>query len=257
MKSLIIFLLFAFSNHLFALGQTGHRVTGEIAERHILPQTKKALKNILGNEGLAEVSTYADEMRSSPNEYWNKTARPYHYVTVPKGKTYQQVGAPEKGDAVFALNKLSKVVKDSASTKAEKSDAIKFIVHIIGDLHQPLHAGNGLDYGGNDHKIKFYGRDTNLHRLWDTGLIEREHLSFSEWTEWLDRDISDKDIAQWRDNDPIVWIEESIKLRDTIYPKEDSIGYTYQYENMPIIKKRLKQAGIRIAFYLDKLFETK
>ena len=243
-------------NKVNALGQTGHRITGELAERHINSHTKKALKSILGNVTLAEVSTWADEMRSDPAEFWQKTASPYHYVTVPKGKTYSEVGAPKQGDAVVALNKFSKILKNSQSSKADKALAVKFIVHIIGDLHQPLHAGNGLDRGGNQIKLKFYRKETNLHRVWDTDLIERRHLSFTEWTNWLDKEISVSDIKKWGTNNPLVWIKESVKIRDVVYPKEESIGYAYQYKNMPVIKMRLKQAGIRIAYYLDELFKS-
>ncbi|PHS13798.1 MAG: S1/P1 Nuclease [Kangiella sp.] len=256
MKFISICLLLICTTNVLALGQTGHRVTGELAERHINDHTKKALKAILGYETLAEASTWADEMRTDPAEFWQKTASPYHYVTVPKGKTYSEVGAPKQGDAVFALNKFSKIVKNKSSTKEEKSLALKFIVHIIGDLHQPLHAGNGEDHGGNWVKLKFYRKDTNLHRIWDTNLIERRHLSFTEWTNWLDKEISPSDIKKWETNNPLVWIKESVKIRDVVYPKEESIGYAYQYKNMPVIKMRLKQAGIRIAYYLDELFKS-
>ncbi len=261
MKSYVLYLTLAFSSlimssNIKALGQTGHRITGELAEIHINAHTKKALKSILGHKTLAEVSTWPDEMRSNPDEFWQKTASPYHYVTVPKGKTYSEVGAPKQGDSVYALNKFSKVIKNKNSSIEEKALAVKFIVHIIGDLHQPLHAGNGLDRGGNQVKLKFYNKETNLHRLWDTDLIERRRLSFTEWSNWLDKEISPSDITSWKTNDPMVWIEESIKIRDEIYPKEDSIGYDYLYKNMPVIKTRLKQAGIRIAYYLDELFKN-
>lgn len=261
MKNLVFCLIFASTTGIIAskvnaLGQTGHRVTGELAERHISQHTKNALKNILGYETLAEASTWVDEMRTDPAEFWQKTANPYHYVTVPQGETYVEVGAPKQGDAVFALTQYSKVIKNKESSKKEKALAIKFIVHIIGDLHQPLHAGNGTDHGGNKVKLKFYREDTNLHRIWDTNLIERRRLSYTEWSNWLDKEISPNDIKLWKTNDPIVWIEESIKIRDAVYPKDESIGYTYLYENMPVIKNRLKQAGIRIAYYLDELFST-
>jgi hypothetical protein len=126
-----------------AWGQTGHRVTGAIAEQYLTDDAKAAIKQLLPNESLAEASTYADEMRSNPGEFWQKEARPYHYVTVPKGKHYHDVGAPEEGDAFTALQKFSKIVKDETAPLEERQRALRFIVHIIGDLHQPLHAGNG------------------------------------------------------------------------------------------------------------------
>ena len=255
MKLSLFLILMSFSSVISALGQTEHRITGEIAERHINEHTKQAIRDIIGYESLAEASNYADEMRSNPAEYWQKIAGSYHYVTIPKGKTYNEVGAPPKGDAVLALNKFAKTLRDPNSSRADKALALKFAIHIIGDLHQPLHAGNGTDRGGNDIKLKFFGKDTNLHRLWDKGLTSQRQLSYTEWSNWLDKEITSEDIKSWQTSDPLVWIEESVKIRDTIYPKKDSLSYDYLYHNLPIIKRRLKQAGIRMAFYLDELFK--
>ena len=255
MKLHLSLFLMVLSTGVFALGQTEHRVTGEIAERHINDRTKQAIKAIIGYESLAEASTYVDEMRSDPAIYWQKIATPYHYVTIPTGKTYQQVGAPNEGDAVFALNKFAKILRDPNADKADKALALKFTIHIIGDLHQPLHVGNGTDRGGNDVKLKFFGKDSNLHRVWDKGLTGQRDLSYTEWSNWLDQTITSKDIQAWQTNDPLIWIAESAKIRDSIYPKKDSVGYDYLYNNLPIIKRRLKQAGIRMAFYLDQIFK--
>ena len=243
--------------HVYSLGQTGHRVTGAIAERHLKPHTKKAIKAILGNESLAEASTYADDMRANPSEFWQKIASPYHYVTVPPGKHYHQVGAPPQGDSLVALEKFSNMLKSSKTSKEDKALALRFIVHIIGDLHQPLHVGNGKDRGGNEFIVSFFDKVSNLHRVWDTDLIEKENLSYTEWVDWLDKQITKNDIKNWKSNDPIVWIKESGELRDKVYPKQKRIGYDYVYKFTPIIKLRLKQAGIRIAYFFDKLFEKK
>jgi hypothetical protein len=258
MRWQLTFLLFVFyTAEVLALGQTGHRITGKIAEQHLTDKTKKALFQILGNESLAEASTYVDEMRSAPDEFWQKTASSYHYVTIPDGKSYHDVGAPTKGDAVFALKKYSQIVQDPLASKQNKILAIKFIVHLIGDLHQPFHVGNGTDRGGNEVKINFFGRDSNLHYIWDTGMLSRSQLSYSEWSEWLSKQITDKDVKQWSNVDPEVWIKESQSIRQKVYPETDSVEYEYLYNNLPILKIRLKQAGIRMAAYLNGLFEEK
>lgn len=243
-----------FSSQLFAWGQTGHRVTGKIAEAYLSPQAKAQIALILPNESLAEASTYADEQRSNPAQFWQETASLYHYVTVPKGKTYRQVGAPEQGDAATALARFSQILQSETSSIAEKQLALRFIVHIIGDLHQPLHAGNGTDKGGNDHKVKFFWQDSNLHRVWDSGLIDRHKLSYREWADWLGRKISKKQAAQWNQDGIERWIAESARLRDGLYPKEDQISWQYLYDHMPTVKLRLQQAGVRIAAYLNQLF---
>jgi hypothetical protein len=243
-----------------ALGETGHRVTGAIAENYLTEQTKAALVNILGTESLAEISTYADEMRSSPEHFWQKVASPYHYVTVPKGKNYEDVGIPKQGDAFWALNMYSKMVNNPKSTPADKVLAIKMIVHLIGDLHQPLHVGNGLDRGGNSVKLKYFNRTTNLHSVWDSKMIDDTKLSFTELTLWLNEKITKDHLKAWSNIDPLIWIKESAEMRETIYPKDladPSLGYKYKYEQLPKLKVQLQKSGVRIAAYLNNLLKKK
>lgn len=245
----------AISFQALSWGQTGHRVTGAIAEQYLTPEAQTAISQLLINEDLAEASTYADEMRSDPSEFWKKTANPWHYVNVFDGKTYSDVAPPPEGNAVTALEMFSKQLKSKQSSIAEKQLALRFIVHIIGDLHQPFHAGNGTDRGGNDVKLKFFWEDSNLHRVWDSGLIDRQQLSYTEWTHILSRKISHVQATQWMEVDPKVWIAESAKLRASLYPDGEELSWDYQYQNLPFVKQRLQMGGVRIAAYLNNLFK--
>ncbi|MEP1384172.1 MAG: S1/P1 nuclease [Paraglaciecola sp.] len=236
-------------------GQIGHRVTGTIAENYLTAEAKLVIATILPNETLAEASTWPDEMRSNPSEFWKKTAGPYHYVTIPDGKTYGEVGAPEQGDGFSALQAFTKQLKSDKTTIEQKQLALRFIIHIIGDLHQPFHAGNGTDRGGNDVKLKFFWQDSNLHRVWDSGLIDSQQLSYTEWSAILLAKISKQQAQQWMDVDPHIWIAESAKLRAKLYPDSDEISWDYQYQNLPIVKERLQMGGVRIAAYLNELFK--
>jgi hypothetical protein len=220
---------------------------------HLTDPAKIAVAAILPNESLAEASTWADEMRSNPSEFWQKQAGPYHYVTVPKGN-YHMGLAPPQGDAYLALVFFTEELKDPASSLAEKQLALRFIIHIIGDLHQPLHAGNGKDRGGNDVKVRFFGKDTNLHRVWDTELLEKRNLSYSEWSQWLSVKITPQMRDQWQKASPIDWINESVRLRDTLYPQSSNLSWDYLYQHMPTVKLRLQQAGVRIASYLNEVY---
>ena len=247
--------LSAYSSVVHAWGQTGHRVTGKIAELYLTPEARASINLILENESLAEVSTYADENRSNPDEFWQKVAGPFHYVTVPKGKTYQEVGAPPQGDSYTAILMYSDVLKDSKASREDKQLAIKMLVHIIGDLHQPLHAGDGTDRGGNDVKVEFFWSDSNLHRVWDSGLIDRKQLSFTEWYEFLAPKISDDLAKKWHTTDPLVYIQESAEIRDTIYPDSDKLSWQYLYDHTPVMNTRLQQAGVRIAAHFNDIFK--
>lgn len=246
-------LIFTSIQNAHAWGQTGHRITGQIAELYLTPEAKAALVAILGTESLAEASTYADEMRSNPDHFWQKVAGPFHYVTVPAGKTYAQVGAPEKGDSVTALKMYSDILMNAKASITDKQLAVKMIVHIIGDLHQPLHAGNGTDRGGNDVKLEFFWESSNLHRVWDSGLIDRKQLSFTEWTQFLAPKISQQDAKNWMITDPQIYIQESVEIRDTIYPDSEKLSWQYLYDHTPTMKVRLQQAGVRIAAHLNKV----
>lgn len=241
----------------FGWGQTGHRITGAIAQQYLSPLSQAAVAELLPNSSLAQASTYPDEMRSDPDQFWQKTSPPWHYVTVPKGKDYVEVGAPEQGDALTALMHYTKVLKDKTATLDEKRLALRFVVHIIGDLHQPLHAGNGTDRGGNDVKVRFFWQNSNLHRVWDSQMLDQRKLSYTEWTEWLTANITPENIRAWATTDPLVWIEESTKIRDEIYPTDaNNMNYDYLYNHLPIAKQRLQMAGIRIALYLNQTFNN-
>lgn len=237
----------------FAWGQNGHRVTGTIAEQHLSGLARARIQMILGDESLAEASTWPDEMRSDPAQFWKTTANPWHYVTVPAGRTYAQAGAPPEGDAASALQRFAATIRNPNASREEKQLALRFIVHIIGDLHQPLHAGNGTDKGGNDVKVTFFNEPTNLHSVWDSGIIDRQNLSHSEYAGRLTRRINPQDIVAWWQTDPAIWIGESTKLRDGLDPTSASLTWDYSYRHLPTVERRLQQAGIRMAAYLNQL----
>jgi len=240
----------------FAWGKTGHRVSGEIAEHYLSDESRAAIEAILGVEDLAEASTWADFMRASQEPFWQKTAGPLHYLTIPEGKRYADVGAPPQGNAITALDRFRSVLLDPDSTLEQQQLALRFIIHVVGDIHQPLHAGNGTDRGGNAYVVTYFGSPTNLHSVWDSKMIDSEQLSYTEMTEWLLRRITAEDVDAWWNTDPIVWAEESATIRDGIYPVGDArdIRWDYLFEHKHTIEKRLSQAGVRMAAYLNELF---
>ena len=238
----------------FGWGKTGHRVTGEIAEAYLDDHSKSRIQEILGVEDLAEASTWPDFMRSSPTDYWQRTANPWHYVTVPEGSTYPDVEVPEWGDAATALASFRETLMSETASIDEQALALRFTIHIIGDLHQPLHAGNGLDRGGNTYTVTFFDEMTNLHRVWDSDLINHEQLSYTEMSNWLSRTITAEDVQVWSVTDSSVWINESAAIRDTIYPEDRDLRWSYVYAHRETYRQRLKQAGVRIAAYLNETF---
>lgn len=249
-----LILLVSFSPNLLAWGKTGHRVTGAIAAPFLSDDAKAAITDILGVETLAEASTWADFMRASPEPFWQQQSNPYHYVTVPVGQHYSDGDAPPQGDAVTALQQFAETLQSPDATKVDKQLALRFSVHLIGDLHQPLHTGNGTDRGGNDFLVTFFGEVSNLHSVWDSKLIDHDQLSYTELTAWLLPRITVELANQWNEPDPIVWITESAALRDTIYPERRDLSWDYVFEQRQNMRTRLMQGGVRMAAYFNALF---
>jgi len=235
-------------------GKTGHRVTGAIADLYLTDQTRSAVQDILGVESLAEASNWPDFMRSSSEDFW-RAAGAYHYVVSPDGGAYDPANAPPEGDAYTALEQFSQIVTDANASLEERQRALRLIVHIIGDLHQPLHVGNGHDRGGNDVTVVWFDTVTTLHLAWDEDLVDHEQLSYTEMTNWLSARITDAQVQDWSDPDPLVWIAESAALRNGVYPDDAELRWNYVYEHRATMRTRLSQGGVRIAAYLNALFD--
>ena len=249
-----------------AWGPIGHRITAQIAQDNVSGKSRAMIEEILGHEGLAEASTYPDEQRSNPDPFWQTEASPWHYVTLPTGKSVDELLHPAEGDAETALERFTATLRDPSASRQDKALALRFVVHLVSDLHQPLHAGNGTDRGGNDVFVTWFDEPQNLHWVWDEGLILRQQLSYSEYVERLEARTTPEEVVQWWDADPADWIGESVTLRDRIYPKtgaEEGMGtkespvylkYQYAYDWTPTMEQRLQMAGIRTAAYLDWVF---
>lgn len=251
-----------------AWGPIGHRITGAIAERNIDGQTRAHITAILGRETLAEAATWPDEERSNPDQFWQETANPFHFVTLPQGMTVEQLVHPPEGDAATALEGFTATLRDPAASRADKALALRFVVHIVADLHMPLHVGKGDDRGGNWFNVLWFDDPvaTNLHWVWDEGMILRQQLSYSEYADRLHARTEPEEVLEWWNADPETWMQESATLRDRIYPPTGGeageatresplrLGWQYAYDWTPAMEQRLKQAGVRVAAYLDAVF---
>ena len=246
----------------FAWGQNGHRIVGQIAENHLTEETKTALIELLEGESLAQISTWADEMRSSPSEFWQKKSSRWHYINAPSNSSEfshdhsLKLNKDNVKNILEGLHFAIKTLKDENSSLEAKRFSLRFLVHLVGDSHQPFHAGRAEDRGGNRIKVTFFGQETNLHSLWDTKLIENENLSYSEFSQFIDSN-NPEIIAEYLESTPEQWLTESHNLAKKLYKLDsDIIDFSYIYHNTPIIKTRLQQAGIRLAGLLNSLFDS-
>jgi hypothetical protein len=246
-SSLLIFITLTAS----AWGPTGHRVTGWIADKHINKKARRELERILGGQSLAIASTWMDEVRSdSMYDYMTD----WHWVTIHEGKTYQTSEKNPKGDIIQTIEKVVAALKSKKLKAKEEAEHVKILIHLIGDIHQPLHVGLGNDQGGNDIKVMWFRSESNLHRVWDSDMIDDTRLSYTELAESLEKPDETK-ISSWQKSTVYDWAAESMSYRERIYDYGNGkLGYKYSYLNFHIIRYRLLQAGIRLAGVLNEIY---
>jgi hypothetical protein len=234
-------------------GPVGHRVVGRIAERHLSEAAARGVAAILGSESLAQAATWPDEIRSDPA--WDM-AKPWHFVSLDDGESYETAPKSPDGDAVEAIGRFTKVLKDPQTAPEKKAEALRFLVHFVGDVHQPLHVGRRGDIGGNSIQVSWFGESTNLHAVWDEKIIETEKLSFSELADFIDHPTL-TEIRTWQGSGVLDWVSESMAERAQVYAIGDKkLSYLYAYQNGPLVKRRLLQGGVRLAGLLNALFDS-
>jgi len=234
-----------------AWGQNGHRVVGQIAESHLSEDAKRGVEALVGPDSLPRISTWADEIRSDRS--WDE-AIPWHYINIPPGGELETTERASGGDVLAALERFEGVLRNEAASREEKVVALKFLVHFVGDVHQPLHTGYSSDRGGNDILVLWFDEPSNLHSVWDSELIEHQRLSFSEMAAFLDHPTPQQ-VAAWQANGYREWIAESRALLDQVYELGNRrLSWHYAYRATPIVEQRLLQAGVRLAGLLNRIF---
>lgn len=252
MNRIIVFLFFSLlSIESFGWGPTGHRVIGLIAEHYLNAKAKKKIKQLFGQESLALVSTWMDEIRSDST---HSDMADWHWVTIETGMTYDQSKKNPKGDAIMTLERVIAELKSHQLTAQQEMEDLRILVHLVGDIHQPLHVGCCDDQGGNKVRVKWFRNESNLHRVWDSDMIDDSRFSYTELAEALGE--PDKSMVTALQKTSVRdWVNESMSYRQQVYDiGEGSLGYKYTYKKFPIAKLRLVQAGVRLAGLLNQIY---
>lgn len=235
-------------------GKTGHRVTGHIAENHLTGKAKRALFDLLDGHSLAYVSTFADEIKADKS-FWRFSS--WHYVNYPMGTRYADSEKSEWGDIIVAIEECASIVKDKTRTREDRIFYLKMLVHLIGDLHQPMHVSRAEDKGGNSIQLQWFGEGTNLHRVWDKNLIESYGMTYTELATELDK-VSRKERKKIQEGSIFDWAEESHEICAEIYESAaagDKLGYQYSYKYNDVLFQQLQRGGLRLAKVLNDLFK--
>ena len=249
---LILFLVPFLMNEAWAWGQTGHRVVGLVAEQHLTRKARKKVQRVLQYNSLAEVSDWMDNIRS--DEKYNHTAD-WHWVTIPDGMKYEATQKNPNGDLVMKLEEVLAALKAGKLERAKEEEYLKYLVHMVGDLHQPLHVGGKDDQGGNRVRLQWFGENSNLHRVWDSDMIEGKQLSFTELAGFVGP-VTKEQVKEWQANNVQAWAQGMMVYRPQVYkiPEDGKLGYVYSYENFGTVQQLLLQAGIRLAGLLNQIY---
>jgi len=262
MKSKILFILsfVLISNSAIAAnndtdivwGATGHRVVGEIATKHLSKRIQRKIRELLNGQTLAMVSTFADDIKSDKkyNDFYT-----WHYVNLNDDDTYQTSKKNPKGDLVTGIEKCKQVLLDKNSSKEDKAFYLKMLVHFIGDLHQPMHVGRTSDRGGNDFKVKWFYNGSNMHRVWDSEMINSFNMTYTELAKNTDK-LSKSQINEVKKGTVVDWVNESKVIAQKIYrsaKSEENLRYRYMYDHFKTVRSQLQKGGIRLAKVLTEV----
>ncbi len=253
---IFIFILSSNLNHAYinpTWGATGHRTVGKIAENHLSKKAKKQINKLLQGQSLAFVSTYGDEIKSD-----KRYAKFYswHYVNFPFDTKYEDSDKNPKGDIVTGINNCIDVLENEKSIHEDKIFYLKFLVHLLGDLHQPLHVGSSEDKGGNDIHVKWFGQGSNLHRVWDSNMIQSWNMGYLELA-LNAKNLNKQQIDAIKKGNVLDWTYESQNLAKKVYKSvriNEKLSYKYSYNHFGLVRSQLQKAGIRLAKILNDIY---
>ncbi len=238
----------------YSWGQKGHDVTCAIAERHLNRKARKQISDILEGKSIVYWANWMDNASHTP-EYGYTTT--WHYKNIDADETYAQAPLNEKGDVVRAINEQIEALKSGELNREEQALSLKFLVHLMGDLHCPMHMGHKSDLGGNRWQVQYFGKGSNIHSVWDSGLVESAHKwTYTEWVEQIDI-MGKEENKRIAAGTPATWGEETYEVCKTVYdatPIGSKLSYDYVSEWSTVAEMQLLRAGLRLAAVLNDIF---
>ncbi|HTY63734.1 MAG TPA: S1/P1 nuclease [Acidobacteriota bacterium] len=259
LAALLLLIAYAGPAPAFAWGRIGHRVAARMAETRLTSVARAAVRAILGpGISLADASTWADEQREVEESYR------WHFVNIPiSAERYDPRYCSPKGCVVSKIEEFMRALRNPKAERQQKEQALRFLVHLIADLHQPLHVGDNNDQGGNRLQVRFFGEGSNLHHVWDSLVIDRHTKNENVWLWDFDFVANPRLAAEWSKGTPEDWATESLQVAKEAYqlPGENKrirsgarLGNEYYRFALPVIRTQLAKAGIRTAFVLNSIF---
>lgn len=241
-----------------AWGQLGHRVVGEIADSYLSAKARRNIKAILGYESIAMGSTWADFIKSDPSY---KYLDNWHYINIQDGLDQEAFRAYlAKDTATDAYTKLNFLIgelkkKDLAADKQKLY--LRLLIHIAGDVHQPMHVSRAEDLGGNRISVMWFNDRSNLHRVWDDQLPGFQQLSYTEFAHAINH-CTRAERKKWQEQPVTDWFWESYEISSQLYKEitlpDQKLGFQYNFDHVDQLNQRLLKAGVRLAGLLNEIF---
>jgi len=262
-NSILFVVAIALVSSVVGWGKQGHMMVAQIAADRISSTASNIVSQFIGSEStLASIAPLPDAFDHSPSGRWSA---PCHYCNLPRDATSFNIKYCTSFCVVKSIKNYTLILTGEESspfqcdfTTGIEPCALEFLVHYVGDVHQPLHVGYGDDEGGNKVEVKFYNKKANLHQVWDELIIERWNSDFSSATQELETIIQNNpsQVQQYLSvTDPVLWANESFGyVLSTVYNYDSTdLGDTYYNTNLPIVKQRLIAAGVRLGQLLNNI----
>jgi hypothetical protein len=257
-KLLVTGLLISLSFSTMAWGVLGHRIIGQIADSYLTRHAQKEIFSILGTESVAMASNWPDFIKSDPAYSY---LSPWHYVNLKPGMKAEEVkaflDADTATDAYTKINFLVAELKKQDLPQVSKVLYLRLLIHIVGDVHQPMHVGRLDDLGGNKIKVLWFNNPFNLHQIWDEKLVEFQQLSYTEYTGAINH-TTKAERKEWQSEPLSDWIYQSYQYAEKIYADikqpEEKLSYQYNFKYISIVNQQLLKGGVHLAGLLNDIF---
>lgn len=247
-------------NNIFAWSITGHRIIAQIAQDNIKPTTRKKINKLLDNIPMAYWANWADFIKSDNTGKWKNTYV-WHYVNAPSnmGKIdfIKYLKGTDTDNLYKSIKQLENILSNNQTNIEEQRTALIFLIHLVGDAHQPMHVGRVNDMGGNKITVKWFGENTNLHNVWDSKLIDYEKYSYTEYAYILNT-IQKNKKKELQSGGLEDWLYEVHTIANEIYETTnigDNLSYNYTFKYKTIVESQLQKGGLRLAAMLDQVFK--
>ncbi|MDE6710965.1 MAG: S1/P1 nuclease [Alistipes sp.] len=242
------------AQQVLAWGQKGHDVTAYIAECRLTPKAAKKIDKVLGGHSPVYYANWLDNASHTPEYAYSKT---WHYLNIDEGCTLDTMPKNPDGDVLEAVTGLVAKLKAGNLSPEEETLALKMLIHLVGDMHCPMHTGRLSDLGGNRRPVTMFGKPTNLHSIFDTAVPEAAHRwSYTEWQQQLDR-LSKEEVAAVQAGTPRDWLLETAAICNEIYdftPEGTKVSYDYVAKYAPVIEQQFLRGGLRLARLLNEIY---